>query len=222
MMKAAPFIATAMIVIGSLHGADITTLDGTTYTNIRYVQVRPDYIRIEHDDGKALIKSDNLSPRTIVTATGTEYTDAKLIGLAPDSIEISFSGGIKRLKLEALPPDLQEEFGYDPGKVKEHSKEQAARQLEWERKANERRKEEEEVNATAAARAQNSIEIANTERTKVLVKLSPVRVVRNGCIMRGTYLQKMKEASHLPKYVPFKEYIFLAGHMGGRILGGSV
>jgi hypothetical protein len=104
---------------------DFTTLDGTTYTNVRIVQVKTTYIQIEHDGEMVRIESHKLPPCTIVMTDGTKYNDAKVMSYDGGSIEISYDRGIKKLMMMDVHPDIWEAIGLPPSCVRKHA-------IQWE------------------------------------------------------------------------------------------
>jgi hypothetical protein len=64
-----------------------------------------------------------------LTVGGVTYTNVKFGTITPTSVSIMHSAGIATLPLSALPASLQEEFNYDPERVK-RAAEAAARQQE--------------------------------------------------------------------------------------------
>jgi multidrug efflux pump subunit AcrA (membrane-fusion protein) len=51
---------------------------------------------------------------TIATLDGKSYEDCKLLKVNPDGIVVNHSQGITKILFNALPPDMQKIFGFDP------------------------------------------------------------------------------------------------------------
>jgi len=55
------------------------------------------------------------------TIDGKEYKNAKVSRVEPDGLVLSSKSGISKVYFTELPKEVQERFGYDPGKADVHS-----------------------------------------------------------------------------------------------------
>ena len=56
------------------------------------------------------------------TTGGKEYKNVKVSRVEPDGIVITFSGGIVKIPFAELSPDIQKNYGYDPGAAADFQK----------------------------------------------------------------------------------------------------
>jgi len=75
--------------------------------------------------GASFAGDTNTLPRTI-TVDGVAYSNVTWRTVTPATVSIFHATGVASIPLEKLPPELQEEFGYDPVKAADWQKREAA------------------------------------------------------------------------------------------------
>ena len=66
---------------------------------------------------------------TIITRDGVVYERARVMHANPDSLTIMHSAGIVTVPFSDLPDDLQEQYGYDPERLREQRRQAAMRRV---------------------------------------------------------------------------------------------
>ncbi len=81
----------------------------------------------------AAAPATNSLPSKITTTDGVTYNAPKLLRVQPDGLLVEFQPdaggtGLAKLKFAKLPPSLQKQFGYDPGKASDYEHQQTLAQ----------------------------------------------------------------------------------------------
>jgi hypothetical protein len=82
------------------------------------------------------------TPPTKITIDGVTYEDVRWDTVTPATVSIFHKTGIASIPLEKLPPELQQQFGYDPKKANEYRTVEAARSAAAAKQAGARAEEE--------------------------------------------------------------------------------
>jgi len=88
---------------------------------------------------------------TAITVDGETYQEVRWGNATPGTVTIYHKAGIARIPLEKLPAELQQHFGYEPQKAKEHRAQELAAQEQT-------RKADAEAGKQAAARRAKELE----------------------------------------------------------------
>jgi hypothetical protein len=95
-----------------------------------------------------LLANDPPKSFPTLSAGGKTYRDVTVKAVQPDALRIVHAEGFARIPFEQLSPELQQQFGFDPGKASQHredmaqktkeatAKELSAAQAEKEKKSN--------------------------------------------------------------------------------------
>jgi hypothetical protein len=100
------------------------------------------------------------------TVNGKEYKDATVTRVEPDGIMVKTNSGVTKIYFTELPKDVQEQFHYDSGKATSYSAEQAANYTAYQKRQEETRRQQQDVDAknNAALAEQQAV----TNRTQAL------------------------------------------------------
>jgi hypothetical protein len=103
-----------------------------------------------------LLAATNDLPNTI-TVDGETYQDVRWGNVTPSAVTIYHKSGVAAIPLEKLPAELQQHFGYEPQKAKEHRVQELAAQKQM-------RKADAEAAKLAAARRPKEVEAQERPR----------------------------------------------------------
>lgn len=96
-------------------------------------------------------------PTEITTILGKTYSSVKIVAVDPDGLRFMHSAGAAKVKFSELPAELQERFGYDPGKAAQFSQQQSmaeAQRIQQIERARAESKMKMEAQAVAQAKAE--------------------------------------------------------------------
>ncbi|MGA2138689.1 MAG: hypothetical protein ABSH14_07495 [Verrucomicrobiia bacterium] len=120
----------------------------------------------------------NPAAPTQITIDGTTYTDFRWGRVTPATVTLFHKTGVATIPLEKLPPDLQQQFGYDPQRAAQWQAAQQAAEAEANKRAAESARQAADAARQAADAAQHAA--AAIEWTLTIEEILPDGIIARG------------------------------------------